>query len=200
MRSRVSATLVAACCVGALLLAAPTPAVAASKPKPCTNVATAVQKNGKPVANSGKENPGKLFKGRASKESHDQERRVGETANLSGYTVTVLGASPVPQVNAFQDDGYPKVSVRVCNRDSSAQRWGVFDWKLQTPSGNTVDSTVVVSVPTLDYAGGELTQDGRVEGDVYFKVGNPAPPGSYYVLYKPSDPFNETRGVWQVNI
>jgi hypothetical protein len=173
---------------------------AAAKPKPCTNVATALGKNGKPLKNSGKENGQKLFKGRPSAGPHDQERVIGATANVSGYTTTVLGAQVVPQIDdVLQDAGYFRVTVRICNRDDGPQRWSVSDWKLQTPSGNTVSPAIVVSVPTLDFGGGELVTDGRVEGDVYFEVGNPAPPGTYYVLYEP-DFLNETHGVWQVNI
>jgi hypothetical protein len=196
MKSRVvAALLVSTCAAGVFFGAAP----ASAAPKPCTTVATALKKNGKPVPNSGKENGGKLFKDRASKSSHDQERLLGATANISGYTVTLTAAQAVPQVDEFQSDGYLKITVRICSRDSDAQSWSVIDWKLQTPSGNTVGPDIVVSVPTLDYAGGELAQDGRVEGDIYFKVGNPAPPGVYYVLYKP-DFLNETRGVWLVAV
>jgi hypothetical protein len=191
----VTAALVVGGSVGAMASVAG----AAAKPKPCTNIATAVGKNGKPLKNSGKENGQKLFKGRPSAGPHDQERVIGATANVSGYTTTVLGAQVFPQIDDFQNDGYFKVTVRICSRDDGPQRWSVSDWKLQTPSGNTVSPTIVVSVPTLDYAGGELATDGRVEGDVYFQVGNPAPPGTYYVLYEP-DFLNETHGVWQVNI
>jgi Domain of unknown function (DUF4352) len=197
MRARAVALFVVTSCVGAAFLGGTASAVKA--PKPCTTVATAFKPNGKPMPNSGKENGGKLFKGRASKAEHDQERLTGETANVSGFTTTLIGAQLIPQVNEFQDDGYFKITVRICSRDSAAQSWSMSDWKLQTPSGNTVTPDFVVSIPTLEYAGGELAQDGKVEGDIYFKVGNPAPPGSYYALYKP-DFLNETRGVWQLNV
>ena len=66
-----------------MVLAAKLFCMLVSPGKPCTNIATAVGKNGKPLKNSGKENGQKLFKGRLSAGPHDQERVIGATASLN---------------------------------------------------------------------------------------------------------------------
>jgi uncharacterized protein DUF4352 len=189
---------VSACLVGGTVAAwlGASPA-GASVPKPCATTGPYVKPDGKPSKNSSKSNPGKLFKGRASAEDDDQERQIGQTANLGGYTTTVLGGAFVPEINEFETDGYMKVTVKLCNRDQSAQDVSQFDWKVQSPTGTQLDSTFTTA-PQLPVRSG-LAQGGEATGDLYFEVG--AQRGDFYVIFKPlADPFDSDRGVWKITI
>jgi hypothetical protein len=97
-KERTTNRIIGITAAGALIIgtvgAAGASANAPAKAKRCANTGTYV-KPGKttPVGNSGKNNPGKLFKERPGKDDTDQERNTGETANLGGLAATVTGAS-----------------------------------------------------------------------------------------------------------
>jgi hypothetical protein len=170
---------------------------APTKAKRCATTGTYIKPGKtKPVGNSGKNNPGKLFKGRAGQTDGDQERNIGETANLGGFAATVTGASFQQSLSSFQNDGYLKVSVKICNRNSDTNMAAPLDWKLQTPNGNRIDTTLVAA-PTLPF--GTLVGGGEQAGDVYFPVG--AQKGDFYVVFKPlSDLGGDEQGIWKVTI
>lgn len=156
-------------------------------------VDTANQDNA--TGGGGEPNPGELFPGRADTQEEDQERQIGQSAGLSGYTATVDSAEFVQQIDAIQTAGYLKVHVTVANRDSSAQPVSTFDWSLQAPGGT-------VTTPTFSAATGELQDSdlvggGSTEGDVYFEVGSTQ--GDFFIIYKP-DAFDAARGIWQTTI
>lgn len=139
-------------------------------------------------------NPGELFPDRPDTQSEDQEREIGDSARLSGYTTTVDSAEFVQSVSDFEDAGYVRIGVTVVNRDDSAQPYNLFDWVLQTPGGQVLDPALV-TVPTLD--SGDLVGGGEVTGDVYFEVGDQT--GEFFIVYKP-DAFDAARGVWSVTV
>lgn len=170
---------------------------AATKAKRCATTGTYVKPGKtKPVGNSGKNNPGKLFKGRPGQNDGDQERNTGETANLGGFAATVTGASFEQSLSSIEDDGYMKVSVKICNRNKDTNDANPLDWKLQTPNGNRIDTTFT-SAPMLQ--AGSLVGGGEQAGDVYFPVDGQK--GDFYVVFKPaSDPFGEDQGIWKVSI
>jgi hypothetical protein len=170
---------------------------APTKTKRCATTGTYIKPGKtKPVGNSGKNNPGKLFKGRAGQSDGDQERNTGETANLGGLAATVTGASFEQSLSSFENDGYLKVSVKVCNRNSDTNDVTPLDWKMQTPNGNRVNLTIT-SAPT--FSPGTLVGGGEQAGDVYFPVGGQK--GDFYVVFKPlSDPLGDEQGIWRVSI
>lgn len=139
-------------------------------------------------------NPGELYPDRPDTQSEDQEREVGEDARLSGYTTTVDSAAFVQSVSDFEDAGYVQATVTVVNRDDGSQPYNLFDWVLQTPSGEVLDPALV-TVPTLE--SGDLVGGGEVTGDVFFEVGDQT--GEFFIIYKP-DPFDAARGVWSVTV
>ena len=142
---------------------------------------------------AGAENNGdaKLFAGRPDAQREDQERNIGESAKLSGYTATVTSADFQQTVSDFEDKGYIVVEVTIENRDDKAQPYNYFDWKLQTPAGQVIDPAFV----TGDTLGsGDLVKGGKVSGKVVFEVG--ATKGDFYVIYKP-DAFDAARGIWK---
>ncbi|MCI0633971.1 MAG: DUF4352 domain-containing protein [Actinobacteria bacterium] len=165
--------------------------------RPCAKTGTYVKPNGEPGRNTTRANPGLLFVDRADQRDEDQERQLGQTANLGGYTVTVTAAEFVPSLSDDEQAGYLKVAVKVCNRNGEAQDVNpFFDWKLQTPSGTLIDPAIT-SAATLPAVG--LVQDGEVAGDLYFAVGEQR--GDFYAIYQPASKlFDESRGLWKLTI
>jgi hypothetical protein len=177
--------------------AASASANAPTKAKRCATTGTYIKPGKtKPVGNSGKNNPGKLFKGRAGQTDGDQERNTGETANLGGFAATVTGASFEQSLSSFENDGYLKVSVKICNRNSDTNAMSPLDWKVQTPNGNRIDSTFSSAAPPLS---GTLVGGGEQAGDVIFPIDGQK--GDFYVVFKPlSDLGGDEQGIWKVTI
>jgi Domain of unknown function (DUF4352) len=192
---------------GALIVgtvgAAGASANAPAKAKRCANTGTYV-KPGKttPVGNSGKNNPGKLFKERRGRHDADQERHTGETATVGGLVATVTGAPFEQSVGDGRSErrksaGYVKVSVKVCNRNRDTEYVSPLEWRLQTPSGTRLWLFYGTRFHTFRW--GTLVGGGEQAGDIYFEVGPQR--GDFYVVFKPlSDPFGDERGIWKVTI
>lgn len=138
--------------------------------------------------------PETLFPGRIDAQREDQERNIGGSAELSGYTATVTSAGFQQSVSDFETDGYVVVDVNIFNRDDSAQPYNTFDWKLQTPGGQVIEPTF----SSVDQLGsGDLVHGGSVTGKIVFEVGSET--GDFYVIYKP-DAFDAARGIWKVAV
>lgn len=135
-----------------------------------------------------------LFPGRADAQDEDQERNIGDSAKLSGYTATVTAAAFQQSISDFEDSGYVVTDVTIENRDDGAQAYNVFDWKLQTPNGQVIDPGFT-SADTL--GSGDLVGGGTVSGKVAFEVGDTK--GDFYIIYKP-DAFDAARGIWKVTV
>jgi hypothetical protein len=203
MRTVTRASVSGAIALSATFLVGPVDASSANadwnaqkKAKRCTTTGTYVTPGSTTPKNSGKNNPGKLFKERPGQDSGDQERNTGETANLGGFAATVTSASFEQSLSSVENDGYLKASVKICNRNRDTNDESPLDWKLQTPNGNRIDMTFT-SAPTLQP--GTLIGGGDQAGDVYFPIGGQK--GDFYVIFKPlSDLFGEERGVWKVSI
>jgi hypothetical protein len=204
-KERTTNRIIGITAAGALIIgtvgAAGASANAPAKAKRCANTGTYV-KPGKttPVGNSGKNNPGKLFKERPGKDDTDQERNTGETANLGGLAATVTGASFEQSLGGVSERrrsaGYLKVSVKVCNRNRDTNDVNPLDWRIQTPSGNRIYMT---STRALTFRMGTLVGGGEQAGDIYFEIGPQR--GDFYAVFKPlSDPFGDERGIWKVTI
>ncbi len=136
-----------------------------------------------------------LFPGRPDKKKNDVERNVGQPADVSGYTVTLKSAAFAQSLDDFQEDGYLVTQVSLANRDTKAQSYNPFDWKIITPQGTIIDSCFCPS--DKDLHSGDLVTGGKVEGQISFEVG--ASKGIYYVIYDPPD-FGQERAIWQVTI
>lgn len=137
-----------------------------------------------------------MFPDRPGRKSEDQERNTGETANLGGFAATVTSASFEQSVSSIENDGYLKVSVKVCNRNSDNNDINPLDWKVQTPNGNQMGVTPTAAPMLLP---GSLVGGGEQAGDVYFTIDGQR--GIFYVVFKPlSDPFGESRGIWKIAI
>lgn len=137
----------------------------------------------------------KLFPDRVDSQSEDQERNMGEGAELSGYTATVASAGYQPSVSTFEEKGYIVAEVTILNRDEKAQSYNYYDWKIQTPSGQIHDPSFTAAEGALD--SGDMVSNGNVAGKVVFEVGSEK--GDFYIIYKP-DPFDAARGIWKVTL
>ena len=133
-----------------------------------------------------------LFPGRVDSKREDKERNIGQGVEISGYTTTVTAAAFKQSVSDYEDEGYVMVDVTILNRDDKAQSYNLFDWKLQTASGQVLDPTFT-SGEML--GSGNLVKGGTVAGKVPFKVGTEK--GDFYIIYKP-DAFDAARGIWKV--
>lgn len=144
------------------------------------------------------ENSGKLFgRGRPDRHGEDQERNQGEIVRIAGFSTTVVSAGFEQSVGEFQDDGYLKATVKICNRNDDAQSYSFANWRLQTPAGQVINPAIVVGVPTLAEIPTDLVKGGEVSGDVYFQVEGQK--GDFYLIYKP-ELFDASRGIWKVTI
>lgn len=162
--------------------------------------------DGETASNSGSTNEGsneepadnsseaELFPDRPDKKDGDKERNVGEPADLSGYTTTVTAAAGQQQLSDFETEGYLVADVTLLNRDSSAQSYNTFDWKLITPSGTIIDPTFSGEE---QLGSGDLAEGGTISGKVIWEIGDT--PGDYYVIYDP-DFGGDNRGVWKVTV
>jgi Domain of unknown function (DUF4352) len=173
---------------------------AQKKAKRCAATGTYIEPGSTKPRNSGRNNPGKLFKERLGKDRGDQERNTGETANLGGFAATVTGASFEQSLGGISEQristGYLKVSVKVCNRNSDTNDVNTLDWRLQTPNGNRIR---MERTHALTFRSGTLVGGGEQAGDIYFEVGPQR--GDFYVVFKPlSDPFGNEQGIWKVTI
>ena len=135
-----------------------------------------------------------LFPNRPDEKENDKERNLGESAELSGYTATVTSAAFQQQIDAIQTNGYVVAQVTLLNRDSDAQPYNTFDWKLITPGGTIIDPLITAEqLGAGDLAG----SGGQIAGQLIWEVG--AAPGDYFIVYDPAD-FGDDRAVWKVTI
>lgn len=125
--------------------------------------------------------------------SGDVERNVGEAAGLSDYEGTVTAVEFRERLTEFEDGGFLVVDVAVTNTSAESQPYHFFDWRLQTPDGETIDPTLT----SLDHLlSGDLAPGEGVEGTVVFQT--PSPDGDFRVVYKPVS-LGGPRALWPVN-
>jgi len=128
-------------------------------------------------------------------QKEDQNAELGGSVKLSGYTTSVTAARFQQQISQFETDGYLVAEVDITNRDTKAQSFNYFDFKLQTPGGQVLDP----DFSSLDglLGSGDLIQGGNVTGKVVWTVGETK--GTFIIIYKP-DVFDAARGLWKVAI
>ena len=126
----------------------------------------------------------------------DRYVQIGDSVELSGYTTTVEeGGYQQTLGDIVGDQGFLYGYVTVLNRDSDSQAVSIFDWKLQTPSGELLDPYSTNNEEQLQ--GNVLVEGGRAEGKVIFHIDDRK--GDFFLIYKP-DPLTKTRGIWKVTI
>lgn len=132
----------------------------------------------------GNGNPGARYPDRANQYREDQERRIGESAMIGGFTTTVT--------DVRLDDGSIRVSVEITNRNRDPQRIDSTQWTLVNPRIQTIEATSA-DFPRTELPGGEI-----VTAEVSFAV-DPDETGDYYVQYKPKV-LDAARGIWRYTV
>jgi hypothetical protein len=125
----------------------------------------------------------------------DRYVKIGDSVELSGYTTKVEKAGYQQRLGDIIEEGYLYASVDVLNRDDASQSVSIFDWKLQTPSGELLDPYSTNNEEQLQ--DNMLVEGGRAQGKVIFLIGDRT--GDFFLIYKP-DPLTKTRGIWKVTI
>lgn len=134
----------------------------------------------------GDHNPGALYPDRANQYREDQERPIGGSVMVGGYTATVTDAH-------HDDDGTTiQVDVEITNRDDEPQRVDPTHWTLVNPRVQTIEAA------TTTYPSGDLAEGETVVGSVLFRV-DPGESGAYYIQYKP-EILDAARGIWQMTV
>lgn len=132
----------------------------------------------------GNGNPGELYPGRANQYREDQERRIGESVRIGGYTTTVTDVRLV--------DGSVRVSFEITNRDEDPQRIDATQWTLVNPRVQTLEAT------SADFPLTELPGGKTVTAEVSFAI-DPDETGDYYIQYKP-EILDAARGIWRYRV
>ena len=134
----------------------------------------------------GDHNPGALYPDRANQYREDQERPIGGSVKVGGYTATVTDAH-------LDEDGTTiEVDVQITNRDNAPQRTDPSHWTLVNTRNQTLDAK------TTTYRSGDLAEGEMVEGSVLFTI-DPGETGELYIQYKP-EILDAARGIWQMTL
>ena len=121
------------------------------------------------------------------------DKQSTDCVALPDNSVAIANTKVTATWSRLQDSFQQNVicgAVTIKNNNSSTISYNEFDWKLQTPSGTVLDTTVAASNALNS---GDLVGGGTATGNVCFT--DPGTSGSYVGIYKP-DAFNATRGIW----
>ena len=143
--------------------------------------------------NAARGDASRLFPSRPDVKRKDVERNIGGAAEVSGYTATVTKAAFQQQLSQFERNGYMLADVTLLNRDSKAQSYNTFNWKLITPQGTTIDPCLCGK----QLGSGDLVNGGTITGQLIWEVGPQK--GDFYIVFDPPG-FDEARGVWKVTV
>lgn len=137
------------------------------------------------------------FADRSDKQKTDVEAVIGETATVGKVKLTVTSVDYKTSLGQFEtaDSGktYAVVNLKLENTDTSTQPYNQLDFRMQTASGQVLDSTISASVQNL-LNSGDLVAGGTVTGAVVFEL--PQEAGHQYVIWKPSA-FGSDRAIIQ---
>jgi len=113
---------------------------------------------------------------------------AANTVSLSGVAVT---AQPfVPKNDPIGGKALCS-SITIKNTSSSSQDYNIFDFKVQTPSGDVATTSTLNLAGTLN--SGTLIKGATKKGLVC--TDNTGEKGQWVLIYKP-DAFSATRGTW----
>ena len=185
--------IVAACTLGLCGLLGAVVAISGNSDEEVETGSAATTVAGAP-ATTAKADEASLYPNRPDKKKGDKERAAGQSADLSGYTVTMTSGTYKREINQFEKDGYVVADVSISNRDKAAQSYNTFEWKLLTPGGTIIDPCFCGG---KQLGSGDLVTGGKIDGQLVFEVGDVK--GAYYVIYDPSDLGSE-RAIWQITV
>lgn len=126
------------------------------------------------------------FADRADKQEKDVELAVGESGTVDGVKVTVTKVEYKSSLSEFETskDGktYVVGDVTLENTSNETKPYNVFDFRIQTSSGQVLDGAFA-SVPT-PLSSGDLVTGGKAQGQIVFEA--PVEEGHQYIIWKPN--------------
>lgn len=129
-----------------------------------------------------------LFPGRLDAQASDQEREQGEFARIGAKAARVESWS--------WDRGFVAVEVEVRNEGDSNSHVSQNEFRLQTPSGQVLDSAFQHFSPDGELPSADLLPGGSARGNVLFNVRDET--GDFFVLWKPG--LDRDRGIWLIQV
>lgn len=137
------------------------------------------------------------FEDRADKQDKDVEVAVGEPATVDGVKMTVTKITKKKSVSEFEEAAsgktYVIADVTLENTSNDTKQYNSFDFRIQTESGQVLDSTYVTVKKPLN--SGDLVAGGKVNGQIVFEA--PIEKGNQYIIWKPN-PVMSDRAIVQV--
>lgn len=126
------------------------------------------------------------FNDRADRQPKDVELLPNESGTVGGVKLTVSNVRYATSLGEFDnaDSGktYLVADVALENTSNKTQPYNEADFRVQTASGQVLDTTVVASVTNL-LNSGDLVAGGKASGSVVFQV--PQENGHQYLIWKP---------------
>ena len=130
------------------------------------------------------------FNERADKQTKDVEIVAGESGTVDGRKLTVVSVERKASLGAYQDAPSGKIyvvaSVTIENTSDKTQTYNVFDFRIQTASGQVIDPTIMGD---NSLNSGDLVKGGKVSGNVTFEA--PVETASQYIIYKPNSAISD---------
>lgn len=137
------------------------------------------------------------FDDRADKQEKDLEVAVNEPATVDGVKMTVTKTVKKTTIDEFEKAESGKTfviaDISLENVSEETKPYNVFDFRVQTKSGEVLDGTFATVEKPLD--SGDLVAGGKTSGQVVFEV--PVEKGNQYIIWKPN-PFGADRAIVQV--
>lgn len=141
-----------------------------------------------------------LFVDRPDYEPGDIERQVGESSEIYGREVTLIGFEYVDQFNEIDNDGYVVLEVTVKNTSSEEFERNRGDWTLELPDGRRAQTAPVEGQPQMRT--GELEAGEETTAKLVFSVGEQR--GDFFAVFLPRALRNITedreRVVWALSV
>lgn len=128
---------------------------------------------------------GYKFTDRADKQSTDVEIVMGENATIDGVKMTPVSAERKASLSEYETAAsgkqYLVVNVQLENTAKDTKPYNVFNFKVQTVSGQVIDAGFQSAGNPIN--SGDLVAGGKVAGSVVFEV--PVETGHQYMIWKP---------------
>ena len=140
-------------------------------------------------------NPGALYPGRPDTRDNDHERPVGldaQPARLGGFSVWIARVEHPTSGPDGKIGSFVKITVRMVNRDDTAQDYNQKRWALLRPDG--VAATTSYATPSF-VTGSQVTGNSEAFGELWF-IANRS--GRYWLSFRPGS--SSARGVWPIDV
>lgn len=137
------------------------------------------------------------FNDRADKQEKDVEVAVNEPATVDGVKMTITKITKKTAIDEFETAEKGKTfviaDVVLENVSEDTKPYNVFDFRIQTQSGEVLDGAFATVKKPL--SSGDLVTSGKTSGQIVFEA--PIEKGNQYIIWKPN-PVESDRAIVQV--